>query len=573
MYMDLLDFVKNKISVIRRYSLKTVSIVVVSLLLLTACGKNSAEGGNGYSDGGTSAQTADNESAGTGSGLAGANGETADNETEGIGISDDGGTGADGITGAGADQNDSDDSSNEVPEESYGLYNIELKRNYQWQCDGENQRMYLLTNPNVNVALRGAWLDTDISVMSGTTCVATTIVPIYLKAGDRVSFIEIPGISRRFYLATLDREACEYTCTYFTDWKDSDNESFTIPEDSYLMIDYSFANTSTDDCTDIDKSRTMTDDRLPELAAGVEVYRNAPVSEYENLYSDNDLLLAELEITEGRSKEGNPYVLIKIPSELSDGRQVMPELQQTSWMQYYAYPCYDKITDEKDRILFRSVLSPMMYAQVYHTAFTINAGLFNIFSNTPQGQTIIDGVVVTNNPMKDDIGDPISPNTECYAMTIDAAGILDYAKYESGVPFRTIDADSLVAAGIRDAITGWGCVVYDGKSVVVLDPSAVNASTIFYEKVHRRKVAHQVIGQDRAGNYYILSTNDVDSGYGYGLNYDEAADIMIAAGATYAYMLDGGDSVATVVDGEQITTVYYEDYGKPVPTVINFVAK
>lgn len=48
---------------------------------------------------------------------------------------------------------------------------------------------------------------------------------------------------------------------------------------------------------------------------------------------------------------------------------------------------------------------------------------------------------------------------------------------------------------------------------------------------------------------------------------------MIEAGATFAYMLDGGDSVATVVNGEQLTTIYFEDYGKPVPTVINFVAK
>lgn len=534
-----------------RYSLLTVSIVIVGIICLSSCALNQKnDDGEAFTDGVNQGNLST---------------EISEDGASDIGLAED----RDGTSDADSGSALNTDSS----EDAYGIYPIELKKHYLWQCDGLNENLYLLTNPNINVALRGAGLNTDVSLYGGTTCVATTIVPIYLKAGDTIRFEQQSGMSRRFYFATLDRAACVYNCTYYTEWQDIKDETVTVTEDTYLVIGYTFSDTSTDAVNDIDTTRVMTDDVLAELIANVEVCRNASISEYENLYSDNDALLAEIEVTEGRSKEGNPYILIKIPSELSNGQQVMPELMQTSWMDYYEYPCYDALTELDDRILFRSVLSPLMYSQIYHTAFTINAGLFNIFSNTPQGQTIIDGVVVTNNPMKDDIGDPISPNTECYAMTIDAAGILDFAKHEDGTPYRTIDAYSMANAGIRDAITGWGCIVYDGHSVVELNPSNVTSSTIFYEQVHKRKVAHQVIGQDDAGNYYILSTNDVDSGYGYGLNYDEAADIMLRAGATFAYMLDGGDSVATVLDGQQLTTIYYEDYGKPVPTVFNFVAK
>ena len=566
--VKIFDITNKIISVNKRYSLKTVSIVVVcvflSVMWLGGCSKGNSSNtdSQGYEhsmllvDYGDMLDNLPSE----------IDDEQAGNDASGNSAIDN-----NSLDGSASDGNSN--ASNNLAEDAYGIYPIELKKHYLWQCDGDNEKLYLLTNPNINVHLRGAVLATDISVTGGTTCVATTIVPIYLKSGDTVTFTEYPGMSRRVYMAKLDREACVYNCVYYTEWQDIKDETIVVSEDSYLVAGYTFSNVATEDTSDTDTTKLMTDSVVAELIAHTQISRNSSVSEYENLYADNDALLAELEITEGRSKEGNPYILIKVPSELSNGQQVMPELSQTSWMKYYEYPCYDRLTDTADKILFRSVLSPMMYSQIYHTAFTINAGLFNIFSNTPQGQCIIDGEVVTNNPMKDDIGDPISPDTECYAMTIDAAGILDYAKHENGAPYRTIDAYSLVEQGCRDAITGWGCIVYDGVSVVELNPSAVTSSTIFYEQVHKRKVAHQVIGQDRAGNYYILSTNDIDSGYGYGLNYDEAADIMIEAGATYAYMLDGGDSVATVVNGEQLTTIYYEDYGKPVPTVINFVAK
>lgn len=566
------DRLENIIAKKRRYSLKSVSIVVVSTLLsalcLGACGSTASENVQGQNSTVSVAQITEGQDSNN-------DGQNANNnglDTNGIGVENDG-MGADDSQEIDIDNTNNIDSDDVQYEESYGEYSINLDKNYYWLCDDESGLMYLQTNPNLNIALRGAVLDTDINVVGGTTCVATTIVPIYLRGGDTVDFSKIDGMSRRYFYAQLDREQNVYICMYDSGWKDLEDELVTIPFDTYLIIDYSFANASTEDKCDIVTDKSMSADKVEMLEQAVEVYRYFTVSNYENLYSDNDLLLEEITISEGRSAEGNPYILIKIPSEISDGRQVMPELQQTSWMEYYAYPTYDKLVDYDKKVLFRSVMSPLMYSRVYHTGITINAGLFNIFSNTPQGQTVIDGNVVTNNPMKDDIGDPISPDTECYAMTIDAAGILDYAKHENGSPYRTVDANELVSAGVWDAITGWGCIVYDGKSVVELNPSNVTSSTIFYEKVHRRKVAHQVIGQDNAGNYYILSTNDVDSGYGYGLNYDEAADIMIAAGATFAYMLDGGDSVATIVAEEQLTTIYYEEYGKPVPTVITFVAK
>jgi len=563
--MRLSDFFIQKLA-IKRYSLKTVSIVVVMTLVLlcvAGCGKNVEQDVDGVA--GISA-VGDGSDTGTGST------ESTGNFAENSNVEQIGGENAS-TTGIISGDASGDAAGVDLAQQPYGPYNPEVTINYLWENDSDEALMYLLTNPNINVALRGAGLVTDVSEMMGTTSVATVIVPVFMKAGDSVRFGKTDGVSRRYFFAQLDREKCLYISTFDSGWSDTTDEVVEVPYDTYVMVDYTFSNTNTEDSTDTITGKIMTEDKANVLTSQMVFNRNAAADIYEHLYDDNNALLDEVTITEGKSAQGNPYILIKIPSELSSGEQVLPNLMQTSWMEYYAYPTYDKLVDYDKKVLFRSVLSPLMYSQVYHTALTINAGLFNIFSNTPQGQTIIDGKVITNRPMMDDIGDPISPNTECYAMTIDAAGMLDYAKYENGAPYRTIDANELLAQGSMDVITGWGCIVYDGKSVVQLDASKVDSTTIFYEKVHRKKVAHQTIGQDRAGNYYILSTNDVDSGYGFGLNYDEAAEIMLAAGATFAYMLDGGDSVATVVGEKQLTTIYYEDYGKPVPTVINFTVR
>lgn len=546
----------NRINGMKRYSLKTVSIVVVFVFMLSIC-----LSACGSSDG-TVAEGAGNETSvqeGTQSGATSPDGSEDDGQ-----LSD---GGADPMSGA--DGSDVDD--NAEPEPPYGEYEAEVVCNFQWECSTDNNQMYVLTNPNLNASLRGALIDTDVSAVKGTSCVASVIFPFYLKAGDTISFEESYGFSRRYFYADLDREKCIYTCTEDSGWKDIEAETITVPYDTYVMIDYRFSDKSTEDITDVSRGIELGAESAMLLQNSLTIMRNASRSDYDSLYSDNNILLDEIEVTEGKSAEGNPYILIKIPSELSTGEQVMPELQQTSWMEYYAYPSYTPVSGTERITTFRSIVSPYMFAGIYHTALTINAGLFNIYSNTPQGQTIIDGRVITNNPMKDDIGDPISPNTECYAMTIDVGGMFDFAKHEDGSPYRTIDAELLLEQGAYDVITGWGCIVYDGKSVVELNPANVNASTIFYEQVHRKKVAHQVIGQDRAGNYYILSTNDVESGYGFGLYYDECAEIMLNAGATFAYMLDGGDSVSTIINGEMATVNYFEDFGKPVPTVISFV--
>ena len=63
--------------------------------------------------------------------------------------------------------------------------------------------------------------------------------------------------------------------------------------------------------------------------------------------------------------------------------------------------------------------------------------------------------------------------------------------------------------------------------------------------------ARNVIGYDAEMNYYILTCSAEITGEA-GLTPTEAADILLDLGVIEAYMMDGGGSVSTTVNGEKI---------------------
>jgi exopolysaccharide biosynthesis protein len=244
--------------------------------------------------------------------------------------------------------------------------------------------------------------------------------------------------------------------------------------------------------------------------------------------------------------DGATYNFVRIPKVSNDGATIKPVVALTS----------------DDGSLNGGKCSPLTYSKKNNLQFTINAGLFDMSAMVPVGQTIIDGVSITNTPMADDNGVPIS-DTECYPLCIDAEGNLS-APYD-----RHIDTAAMIADGVKYAITGWGKLV---------DNFVIAQSEIDAEIVHKnKKYSRQCIGQFENGDYCVLTAwgGSYDTNYQNeaGLSYEECARILVEHGVKFAYSLDGGGSAATVIKRRQISPIYQGISGRNVPSVIYFTAE
>lgn len=252
-----------------------------------------------------------------------------------------------------------------------------------------------------------------------------------------------------------------------------------------------------------------------------------------------DKAIGSISVEYGRI-DGASYVYCRIPKTLNDGRNIVPKVRLTS----------------ADSSLTGGKRSTLTYARATDGIFTVNAGLFDMSKLVPVGQTIIDGVSITNTPMEDDNGSPIS-DTECYPLCIDANGTLS-APYP-----RSVDTGTMLADGITQAVTGWGKIVENFK--ITLDD--INA-----EIVHRGKYIRQSIGQYQNGDYAVCtvdqSRGDVQNEAG--ITYEALAQIFVDHGVKFAYSLDGGGSAETVIGKRQLNPIYEGTAGRAVPTVISF---
>lgn len=250
--------------------------------------------------------------------------------------------------------------------------------------------------------------------------------------------------------------------------------------------------------------------------------------------------IASIDIEYGRVSESN-YYLIRIPKYTIDGKRFMPKVAITS----------------ADGSVSGSKISALDYANRENTVLCINAGLFNTGTLQPQGQTIINGVSVTNTPMTDDMGTPISDD-ECYPLCIDADGNLS-APYE-----RSVDTANMISDGVKYAVTGWGMFI---ENFVKCDSSKYN------EIVHAGKYIRQGIGQFDNGDYLVFTVNCGRNGIAMndkGMTYDELANLLISKGIKNAYSLDGGGSCETIIGNRQINPIWEGTVGRSVPTVIYF---
>ena len=252
---------------------------------------------------------------------------------------------------------------------------------------------------------------------------------------------------------------------------------------------------------------------------------------------DRDSALAAISIEYGRSN-GAGYYLIRIPRFTVNGKRILPKVALTAG-------------EDGDPV------SALDYARRENTAFTLNAGLFNTTTLQPLGQTIVEGVSVTNSPMTDDMGIAIS-DTECYPLCIDEKGNL------SSPYARSVDAAQMVDDGVQYAVTGWG---------QMLENFTQCGTDKFNEIVHGGKYIRQCIGQYENGDYMVCTVDMARNGTAQndgGMTYAELANLLIARGVKYAYALDGGSSCETVIGKRQINPIYEGETGRPVPTVIRF---
>lgn len=238
---------------------------------------------------------------------------------------------------------------------------------------------------------------------------------------------------------------------------------------------------------------------------------------------------------------GTSYFLCRIPKYSVSGKRIAPKIALTS----------------ANGTVSGGKVSALTFAKRENTVFTMNAGLFNMTTVQPVGQTIIDGVSVTNTPMTDDNGTAIS-DAECYPLCIDADGVLS-ASYG-----RSVNTSTMIADGVKYAVTGWGKLIDNFEKC---------DETVFNEIVHPGDYMQQCIGQYDNGDYCVLTVNKARNGQAendIGMTYDEMADILIAKGVEFAYVLDGGGSSETVIGERQINAIYEGDAGRAVPTVIYF---
>ena len=249
--------------------------------------------------------------------------------------------------------------------------------------------------------------------------------------------------------------------------------------------------------------------------------------------------MSSIHVEYGR-KNGASYVFVRIPKTTNDGKTFFPRVALTS----------------ADGTIDGTKVSPLRFAQRERTVFVINASLFNMTTVQPVGQTIIDGVSLTNEPMESDNGIPISA-TQCYPLCIGSDGSLS-ADYD-----RHVDTATMIANGVVGAVTGWGKLVEDFE---------ICKQDIAAEIVHPGDYIQQSIGQYENGDYCVCT---VDQSRGSvtneaGLTYTELAEIFVEKGVKFAYSLDGGGSSATVIGKRQLNRIYEGSVGRAVPTVIYF---
>ena len=177
----------------------------------------------------------------------------------------------------------------------------------------------------------------------------------------------------------------------------------------------------------------------------------------------------------------------------------------------------------------------------------INAG---VGANAQGGGYTPIGVLIQNGTL---IQQGSHPNL--YQLTIDEDGNLGYQNPDT-------DGETLIANGIVSALCGFCPLVVDYDAV---DSSFYNWITHYEQKAQR-----QIIGQFGNGDYVIMSSEGRSFDNSEGWTLEEAILVCQKNNLKFAFNLDGGGSVETVIGKKQINIIYENQSGRAVPNYIVF---
>lgn len=175
----------------------------------------------------------------------------------------------------------------------------------------------------------------------------------------------------------------------------------------------------------------------------------------------------------------------------------------------------------------------------------------------------IDGVAIQNGNVVN--GSPADHHAGAIPLTIDANGDLGTAAYNaSGADLvaSNVVNNGVITSGIVSATCGF-CPIIENFAPVQNFPNVSNV-THFSDNAQR-----QIIGQFGNGDYAIVSCAGRDTHNSDGWTLAEAQAVCVKLGLKFAYNLDGGTSVATIL-GKKPVWDYMAGTSRVVPSFIVF---
>lgn len=203
-------------------------------------------------------------------------------------------------------------------------------------------------------------------------------------------------------------------------------------------------------------------------------------------------------------------------------------------------------------VRYNNMKSSLELAEEEGWFLVLTGGLYNPNSSNH----VPDGVVIENGEIIQNDIHQIHYNS--YPLLIDANGNLSYAQ-----PDETGEDILTGHNNIVSAVGGWQPIIIDYQPVNQLSPLlgwSVNAQ-------------RNIIGQFGNGDYAIVTCEGRNFNNSEGWTMPEAISICRKIGLKFAYNLDGGGSVETVIGKKQLNLIYENEKGRKLSTFIVFNGK
>lgn len=168
------------------------------------------------------------------------------------------------------------------------------------------------------------------------------------------------------------------------------------------------------------------------------------------------------------------------------------------------------------------------FATRHNASVTVNASTFNTSSFKLEGLQIFNGQVINDE----------YPNQRIDRNVLGIKDDGSFVHYVANTPSSTILAD-----GVKNALTGFLPLIKDGMPVPDFFLMVYSAASLKYRR--------QVIGQLQNGDYFVLSTQS-DTYGDVGFDVWDCIRVAQHRGAKFAFMLDGGGSMQTVIRGVNV---------------------